>query len=190
MNIRTLCLGILHFCEATGYEINKAASEGNFSHFTMASYGSIYPTLTKMEAIGLVSCREEPEPGKPTRKVYSLTDAGQEALIEALSEHPRPDIFKSEFLFQCLFARHLDPAHISSAIDLQISRVKDEIIHLGDARDECSEHLESKFAVEYGLALNKAALKYLLANRHIIEEKRDDTDIDTDKDAGLTEAAE
>ena len=48
MNIRTLCLGILQFEDATGYEINKLVADGRFSHFIEASYGSIYPALTKM----------------------------------------------------------------------------------------------------------------------------------------------
>ena len=48
MNIRTLCLGILSFREATGYEIKKMVEDGMFSHFIDASYGSIYPALTQM----------------------------------------------------------------------------------------------------------------------------------------------
>ncbi len=170
MNIRTLCLGILHFRDATGYEINKAASEGSFSHFVMASYGSIYPTLTKLETDGLVSCREETEPGKPTRKVYSLNEEGRSALIEALSQEPRGDVFKSEFLFLSLFSNLLDPAHISSAVDQQIARVRDEINHLEEACEKCSKHASSRFAIGYGKAVNAAALDYLLKNRHRIEQ--------------------
>ena len=48
MNIRTLCLGILSRGDATGYEIKKMAEEGLFSHFVEASFGSIYPALTRM----------------------------------------------------------------------------------------------------------------------------------------------
>ena len=48
MNVRTLCLGVLSFGDATGYEIKKMAEDGLFSHFIEASFGSIYPALTKM----------------------------------------------------------------------------------------------------------------------------------------------
>ena len=169
MNIRTLCLGILYFRDATGYEINKAASEGNFSHFIMASYGSIYPTLTKMETDGLVSCREEIETGKPTRKVYSLNEDGRQALINAISEVPREDVFKSEFLFLCLCSELIEPAQISTAIDQQINRVSTVIERLKAAQLEC-DHKESQFAINYGICVNEAALKYLLTNRNNMED--------------------
>ena len=173
MNIRTLCLGILYFRDATGYEINKAASEGNFSHFIMASYGSIYPALTKLEAEGLVSCVEETEPGKPTRKVYSLNDLGRTALIAAISDSPRGDIFKSEFLFFCLCSELLGPDHITNAIDQQIMRLRTDIERLRQAQTECG-HLESQFAIGYGISINEAALNYLEGNRHRLECRNDD----------------
>ncbi|MEE9590251.1 MAG: PadR family transcriptional regulator, partial [Hyphomicrobiaceae bacterium] len=93
MNVRTLCLGILYFGEATGYEIRKTASEGGFSHFIEANYGSIYPALTKLTQDELVTMREEVVSGKPSRKVYALTDQGREALKAALNEPLRADIF-------------------------------------------------------------------------------------------------
>jgi len=170
MNIRTLCLGILYFRDATGYEINKAASEGNFSHFIMASYGSIYPTLTKLEADGLVTFREEIESGKPTRKVYSLNDLGKAALIEAISDVPRGDIFKSEFMFLCLCSELVDTSVITTSIEQQIVRLRDLIERLEQAGTECG-HKESQFVIEYGLSINKAALNYLVANRHKLEDR-------------------
>ena len=59
MDVRTLCLGILSLGDATGYEIKKLVAEGSFSFFSEASYGSIYPALTKLTDEGLVSCVEQ-----------------------------------------------------------------------------------------------------------------------------------
>ena len=59
MNVRTLCLGILSVGEASGYEIKKEIEEGLFSHFIDASFGSIYPALTQLNAEGLVTLRAE-----------------------------------------------------------------------------------------------------------------------------------
>ena len=77
MNVRTLCLAILYFGDATGYEIRKLSTEGKYSYFVEASYGAIYPALAKLEKDGLVTCRIEAVEGKPSRKVYSITDAGR-----------------------------------------------------------------------------------------------------------------
>jgi len=138
----------------------------------MASYGSIYPTLTKLEAEGLVSCVEEIEPGKPTRKVYSLNDFGEKALIDAISEVPKGDIFKSEFMFLCLCSELLQTPHISRSIEQQIARLQDLIERLEQAGTECG-HKESQFVIEYGLSINKAALNYLVNNRHKLEDRDD-----------------
>jgi PadR family transcriptional regulator AphA len=51
MDIRTLCLGILTFGDATGYTIKKRL-EGPLRHFYDASFGSIYPALRKLTDAG------------------------------------------------------------------------------------------------------------------------------------------
>ena len=58
MSVRTLCLAILNFGDATGYEIRKLSTGGKFRYFIEASFGSIYPTLARLEAEGLVTVRE------------------------------------------------------------------------------------------------------------------------------------
>ncbi len=160
MNSRTLCLGILHFAEATGYEINKMASEGHFSHFIEASYGSIYPALTKLTKDSLVTWREEQIPGNPPRKVYAITDAGRDALKEALLGKPRWDIFKSEFLFLNLFSEILPAAHLEEARRTRVADLQAELGRLEDAKNNC-DHPGSQFAIGYGLALTHAAINYL-----------------------------
>ena len=55
MNAKTLILAILNFQESTGYEIRKMSTEGAYSYFVDISYGSIYPTLAKLEADGFVT---------------------------------------------------------------------------------------------------------------------------------------
>ncbi|MEO0618807.1 MAG: PadR family transcriptional regulator [Pseudomonadota bacterium] len=160
MNIRTLCLGILHFDEATGYEINKLASDGNFSHFIEASYGSIYPALTRLTKEGLVTWREDRQPGNPSRKIYAITDDGRSALEDALRDEPKHDIFKSEFLFLHLFSGLISRERLLSVTRQRTKDLKAEEQRMIEARDDC-DHPGSKFALGYGLALTRAAIDYL-----------------------------
>ncbi|MEL6746368.1 MAG: PadR family transcriptional regulator [Pseudomonadota bacterium] len=164
MNVRTLCLGILHFTDATGYEIRKMAAEGDFRHFVEASYGAIYPALSRLMEEGLVECRTEHADGKPSRKIYTITDAGRIALREALYEPPRPDVFKSEFLFLTLFDDLVDPAHLLAMIEQRIVFLRDEQERLHAAREDCGTESD-RFAIRYGEALNLAALELLEAER-------------------------
>ena len=160
MNVKTLCLGILSFGEATGYEIKKMSADGRFSHFIDASYGSIYPALLRLTEEGLVSCREEHQSGKPDRKVYSITEKGRATLYEALQEEPAPDKYRSEFLFLMTCAGLLDRDRIARAIDDRIALHEAEIARLTEAM-ECCGLPASRFVIGYGLAIYSAARCYL-----------------------------
>lgn len=168
MNVRTLCLGILFFGDATGYEIRKSAQEGPFAHFIQASYGAIYPALIKLEQDGLVASREERQMGKPDRKIYSLTPAGLEAFKAALNEAPQDDVLKSEFLLITLCAELVDGNHLSSVIEEKLRWLDDKIAELEHAQ-HCCHHAGSQFVVGYGLAMYRAKRAYLEQNRQTIE---------------------
>ena len=182
MNIRTLCLGILSFGDSTGYEIKKMAEEGLFSHFIEASFGSIYPALTKMTEEGLLTCRSEVQDGKPDKKIYSITSQGRSALREALTVFPRKDKFKSEFLFIMLMSEHVDQAHISAVLKQRAAELEEEL----EMIQACSQSLSlpgAKFVNGYGKAVIAAAHEY-------VEENVDFETVATASHAVPAEAAE
>ncbi len=49
MGVKDLCLGVLTFGNANGYDIKKFFPQ-NFGHFYAAGHGSIYPELTELTA--------------------------------------------------------------------------------------------------------------------------------------------
>ena len=168
MNVRTLCLAILHSGDATGYEIKKLSVEGKYSYFVDASFGSIYPALARLEADGMVTVREEIQSGKPARKVYSITPAGRAELVAQLSMPPAPDIFRSEFLLIAMNAELLDGRQISEAIALRRRQIGDEIAHL-EAVASSEEHPGARWIARYGIACMKASLGFLEENREELE---------------------
>lgn len=182
MNVRTLCLAVLHFKEASGYEIRKLSVEGSFSYFGDVSFGSIYPTLAKLEDEGLVTAREETQPGKPARKIYSITETGRQTLRSDLSRPPAPDIFRSEFLLIAVCAPILPKTVVAAAVDEATRHIEDDIeqirAHLGSG---CPA---SDWAIRYGLVCNEAALAYLRTNRDAL------IAIASETDARRSEAAE
>lgn len=170
MNVRTLCLAILYCGEATGYEIKKLSVEGQYSHFVDASFGSIYPALAKLEADGCVTVREEPQPGKPARKIYSITEAGRRAFVEALHDQPGPDVFRSAFLLVSMFAYLLPKEKVKEAIDERIADLTAEVAHLEEvAEAKATSNPAVGWTVRYGLACMKASLEYLIAHRGELE---------------------
>lgn len=168
MNVRTLCLAILQHGDATGYEIKKMSVEGEYSYFVDASFGAIYPALSRLEADRLVTVREEAQTGKPARKVYSITDAGRAALVEALMAEPEEDLFRSPFLLVAMNAELLPRSHIAHAIDKKIEELTQEVEHLGQIVTDC-EHPGTRWIAEYGRNCMNQSLQYLRANRDALE---------------------
>lgn len=167
MNVRTLCLGVLSFGDATGYEIKKMAEDGLFSHFIEASFGSIYPALTKMTEEGLLTCREESQSGKPDRKVYSITPEGLSELRTALTTFPRKDTFKSEFLMIMLLSGYLEEGHVRAVLAQRTAELAEELKMI-EACGAAAENPGTKFVNGYGKAVVGAALEYLRENEDFV----------------------
>ena len=168
MNVRTLCLAILYFGEATGYEIKKMSVEGKYSHFVDASFGSIYPALAKLEADKCVTVREEPQPGKPARKIYSITEAGKELFIAALHEPPGRDVFRSAFLMVAMCAELLPAEQIAKSIDDRLLDLQSEIDHLEEVAAS-ADNAGVAWTARYGATCLKASRDYLTGNRSALE---------------------
>lgn len=164
MNTQTLILAILNVGDASGYEIKKFSTEGRFSHFVDISYGSIYPSLAKLEAGGFVTCREETQSGKPDKKVYAITEKGRLEFIAALSVPPQADKFKSEFLLVAMCAELTSPASMERAIDLRISDLQAKHDMIRSVREEC-DHPASHWVTRYGEHMMQADISYLKKNR-------------------------
>ncbi|MEO9528479.1 helix-turn-helix transcriptional regulator [Roseibium sp.] len=162
MSVRSLCLAILSFGDATGYEIRKESTEGRFSYFEDASFGSIYPALARLEAEGMVTVREEPQAGKPARKVYSITEAGRTEFITSLCEPQAPDTFKSPFLLIALNAAKLPPEIVRRALERRKAQVLEELRLLtGPDHDQECAHPGSNWTREYGIACMNFTLAHL-----------------------------
>ena len=172
MDVRTLCLGILSLGDATGYEIKKMVAEGSFSFFSEASYGSIYPALTKLTQEGLVACRTEHQERRPDKKIYSLTEAGRAQLEDTLREGPGPDRNRSDFLASLLFAEAVSPERVEALVNERIRQHRDKIDALEALLAEDMSPA-SRFVIEYGIETQKAAKRFLEANQHRLTEEHE-----------------
>src|SRR3954462_17596 len=76
-------LGMLKLGRRTGYEI-KALVDVSTRFFWAASYGQIYPELTRLEELGLVRGEADRSNGR-RRRSYELTRAGSRALHDWLT---------------------------------------------------------------------------------------------------------
>jgi PadR family transcriptional regulator, regulatory protein AphA len=165
MDVRTICLGILTRGDATGYEIKKLFEDGRFSYFVEASFGSIYPALSRLTDEGLVSVRAEAGVRRPDRKVYSITEKGRSAFIASLNEPLPDDRFRSPFLFAMMFSDFLDQDRVITMIDGYIADTEAKLAQITcDCGRPCNPR--EAFVCGMGRTVYQAILAFLKERRN------------------------
>lgn len=100
--ITPVVLGLLAQRPRSGYDI-KAVVDRSTRFFWAASYGQIYPELRRLEDEGLVQSESAPRGGRD-RRVYTLTKAGRDALVEWLLGKATTIELRDESLLRLFFA--------------------------------------------------------------------------------------
>jgi PadR family transcriptional regulator, regulatory protein AphA len=85
----------------SGYDLTKWMKRET-SHFFAVGHSSIYPALSRMEREGLVRHEVVLSNRGPERKVYSITEAGREALLAWADEPPTERHVRDEQLVKAL----------------------------------------------------------------------------------------
>jgi PadR family transcriptional regulator AphA len=179
MDVKTLCLGLLTVEEACGYDLKKTF-ESSFKHFFPAGYGSIYPALADLAAAGLVNCREIPQVGKPDRKVYRITEAGEKAFIQSLNRTDPQHKLRSEFLAMIYFSDRIDDERLADLLDDRVERLRETVKHIESISQQHvgDSSAGANFVAGFGQVVAEAAARYIESNRHLLTQTRDaDTDI-------------
>lgn len=100
--VTPVILGLLSLSPRSGYDI-KTVVDRSTRFFWAASYGQIYPELKRLEREGLIEGEDRPSGGR-SRRVYSLTDRGREALHEWLLGSTLTIELRDESLLRLFFA--------------------------------------------------------------------------------------
>lgn len=108
MTLRFIILGLLNYYSMTGYDL-KILMDKSTNLFWSAELSQIYRELSKLESLGYINSRIEPQEGRPDKKIYSITPQGKYALDEWLEDFPKvlSTPGKSEFLVRIFFSSNL-----------------------------------------------------------------------------------
>ena len=80
MSLKYAILSLLAHDPLSGYELMKLF-DGSVGYFWHATHPQIYKELGRLEREGQVSYRSVQQRGRPTKKIYSLSPSGREALL-------------------------------------------------------------------------------------------------------------
>lgn len=102
-------LGLLKERPMHGYELRKQLAQ-RLGLFWTVSFGSLYPTLKKLERRGVVEKVADDADERPRRKQeYRITAAGEADFLELLGELDAQTLEEEKFSLRLAFFRYLRP---------------------------------------------------------------------------------
>ena len=137
MSLSHAILGFLDYQPMTGYDLKKYFDQ-SVAHFWSATQSHIYKALENLEKEGMVESEVILQEGKPNRKQYKMTEAGQAELRRWVSTPLPVEAKREAWLIQVFFAHHLDNQEIASLFENRIERLRRS---LAECR-RVQEHIE------------------------------------------------
>lgn len=160
-------LGILTTGCRTGYSI-KQMIDNSLSHFWKISYGQIYPNLKLLVSEGLATVKDTSQDGKPDKKEYYLTTAGETALQNWLkSPLQEPPTEKNEVLLKLFFSRHQDDDITIQQIRHYLEKLQERLAIYQSIEKMILEHSPNDadakywlFTLDYGKRTTQAGIEW------------------------------
>ncbi|MEU6592136.1 PadR family transcriptional regulator [Streptomyces sp. NPDC046881] len=116
MALRNAVMAALLEGEASGYDLAKAF-DATVANFWMSTPQQLYRELERMEAEGLVTARVVEQERRPNKRLFSLTEAGREAVRAYTAEPPgRPAVIRDELLVKVQCADVGDTEAVRAAV--------------------------------------------------------------------------
>lgn len=160
MKGRDVILGLLLQKPMSGYDI-KQRFETIFAHFFDASYGTIYPTLAKMEKDGYIVKETVIQEGKPNKNIYSITEKGKELFYHYLQSPVESEVIRSDFLMRMYFGHHVGTEQSIAWLKDEISKTKEILVRLQEDYRAWKDKMSPTqvICIEMGISYNEAKLK-------------------------------
>ncbi|HEY5934979.1 MAG TPA: PadR family transcriptional regulator [Kofleriaceae bacterium] len=142
MSLKYAILSLLAHDPLTGYELMKLF-DGSVGYFWHATHPQIYKELARLERAGQIAHRSVEQRGRPTKKIYSLSDTGRTDLLAWLQIPASAQRVKDEMMLKTFCCGLLGEAE---ALDL-IRRHRELHEHKLQRYQELERFLESGLSV-------------------------------------------
>jgi DNA-binding PadR family transcriptional regulator len=102
-------LGLLKERPIHGYQLSRELGD-SLGGLWRVSYGSLYPTLRRLERDGAIESEADDERGARRKKVYRITPKGEQVFLELLQGTPNDTQTEdARFRMRLAFFRYLPP---------------------------------------------------------------------------------
>jgi DNA-binding PadR family transcriptional regulator len=156
-------LGLLKERAMHGYELRKQLSQ-KLGFFWTVSFGSLYPTLKKLERRGVVEKEYPPEATSRRKQVYRITAAGEQHFMELLASGEGPPWEEEKFPLRLAFFRYLRPETRLRLLERRKAYLEDK---LAEGRRSLSRANRSRFdtytlsLMRHGMDITEADIAWL-----------------------------
>jgi len=135
-------LGLLKERSMHGYQLSKRLSD-TLGGFWRVSYGSLYPTLQRLERQGAVE-REFATQGVGRRKnVYRITDKGEELFLELLQEAGQESWEDNRFRVRLAFFKYLGPETRIRLLEKRRAYLEERLQHITNSLETTRERFDT-----------------------------------------------
>jgi DNA-binding PadR family transcriptional regulator len=155
-------LGLLKERPMHGYQLSRELSE-QLGGLWRVSYGSLYPTLRRLERDGAVEAAAPAASGGRRKTVYRITSEG-EALFLELLEEPTPDgqAEDTRFRIRLAFFRYLPPETRIRLMERRRAGLQERLDAIKTAaRGPADEDDYQRALMEHGRAATEADIAWL-----------------------------
>ena len=138
-----------------------------FSYFYNASFGTIYPTLSKMEKEGLITKESVIQEGRPNKNVYSITEEGQKHFKAYMYSPVEANEFKSDAMTRLFFGEFIEVEVIIEYLENGVSSTIDDLERLRNMYEigKSSSLLSptKELCIQIGIESMESTLRTLMA---------------------------
>ena len=142
MSLRAAVLAALLEGESSGYDLAKDF-DASVANFWPATPQQLYRELDRLAEQGLIRARVVHQERRPNKRMFSLTEAGHDAIRQFTAKAPKPSVIRDELLVKVQAADAGDMRAVRELIveRLQWARAKSQRYerlraHLLDGRGE------------------------------------------------------
>ena len=131
-----------------GYQLSRELSD-SLGGFWRVSYGSLYPTLRRLERQGAVEQVFDAQSVGRRKNVYRITSAGEQLFLELLQEAPHGDQTEdTRFRVRLAFFKYLPPETRLRLLERRRATLEDRLSTIRDSLRTTRERVDT-----YTLAL-------------------------------------
>jgi DNA-binding PadR family transcriptional regulator len=120
VSLRDAVLAALLDGESSGYDLAKSF-DASVANFWMATPQQLYRELDRLAEEGLIQARVVQQQRRPNKRMFSLTEAGHQAIQEFTARAPKPCVIRDELAVKVLAA---DAGDTQAVRDFMVERLE------------------------------------------------------------------